>query len=67
MHGKTLMGCQYGSVVPGRDFPLLLNLWRTVRLPLERLITGRITLDDVNTAFDDLRHGTGIRSVIVND
>lgn len=66
MHGKTLVGCQYGSVVPGRDFPMLLNLWRTGRLPLERLITSRIALDDVNIAFDDLRHGTGIRSVIVN-
>jgi S-(hydroxymethyl)glutathione dehydrogenase/alcohol dehydrogenase len=67
MHGKTLVGCQYGSVVPGRDFPMLLNLWRTGRLPLEQLITDRIALDDVNTAFDDLVHGKGIRSVIVND
>ena len=67
MHGKTLVGCQYGSVVPGRDFPLLLNLWRTGRLPLEHLITGRIRLEDVNNAFDDLVHGTGIRSVIVNE
>jgi S-(hydroxymethyl)glutathione dehydrogenase / alcohol dehydrogenase len=67
MHGKTLVGCQYGSVVPGRDFPMLLNLWRTGRLPLEQLITDRIALDDVNTAFDDLLHGKGIRSVIVND
>jgi S-(hydroxymethyl)glutathione dehydrogenase/alcohol dehydrogenase len=67
MHGKTLVGCQYGSVVPGRDFPLLLNLWRTGRLPLEQLITARITLDEVNTAFDDLVRGNGIRSVIVND
>jgi S-(hydroxymethyl)glutathione dehydrogenase/alcohol dehydrogenase len=67
MHGKTLVGCQYGSVVPGRDFPLLLNLWRTGRLPLEQLITGRIMLDDVNGAFDELLRGTGIRSVIVNE
>ena len=66
MHGKTLVGCQYGSVVPGRDFPMLLNLWRTGRLPLEKLITGRIALDDVNAAFEDLRTGAGIRSVIVN-
>jgi S-(hydroxymethyl)glutathione dehydrogenase/alcohol dehydrogenase len=66
MHGKTLVGCQYGSVVPGRDFPMLLDLWRTGRLPLDRLITNRIALDDVNTAFDDLRSGNGIRSVIVN-
>lgn len=67
MHAKTLVGCQYGSVVPGRDFPMLLNLWRTGRLPLERLITGRVTLDEVNGAFDDLRSGSGIRSVIVNE
>ena len=67
MHGKTLVGCQYGSVLPGRDFPLLLNLWRTGRLPLEQLITARIRLEDVNSAFDDLVHGIGIRSVIVNE
>lgn len=67
MHGKTLVGCQYGSVVPGRDFPLLLKLWRAGRLPLEQLITGRIALDEVNRAFDDLANGRGIRSVIVNE
>ncbi len=67
MHGKTLVGCQYGSVVPSRDFPLLLNLWRSGRLPLDRLITARIKLDDVNIAFDDLARGTGIRAVIVNE
>jgi S-(hydroxymethyl)glutathione dehydrogenase/alcohol dehydrogenase len=67
MNAKTLVGCQYGSVVPGRDFPMLLDLWRSGRLPLERLITRRIGLDEVNDAFDDLTHGRGIRTVIVND
>lgn len=67
MHGKTLVGCQYGSVVPARDFPMLLNLWRNGRLPLERLITERIGLEDVNKALDDLVGGSGIRSVIVNE
>lgn len=66
MHAKTLVGCQYGSIVPNRDFPMLLNLWRTGRLPLDKLISERIPLDDVNVAFDDLRSGSGIRSVIVN-
>ncbi|MCV7080334.1 hypothetical protein [Mycolicibacterium insubricum] len=45
---------------------MLLNLWRTGRLPLDKLISERIPLDDVNVAFDDLRSGSGIRSVIVN-
>ena len=67
MHGKTLVGCQYGSVVPSRDFPLLLGLWRTGRLPLDQLITGRMKLVDVNVAFDDLVRGAGIRTVIVNE
>jgi S-(hydroxymethyl)glutathione dehydrogenase/alcohol dehydrogenase len=53
--------------VPARDFPLLLNLWRAGRLPLERLITRRVRLDEVNEAFDDLTNGVGIRTVIVNE
>jgi len=65
--GKTVVGCQYGSVVPARDFPMLLDLWRTRQLPLERLITCRIGLGDVDKAFEDLKRGNGIRSVIVNE
>jgi S-(hydroxymethyl)glutathione dehydrogenase/alcohol dehydrogenase len=67
MNAKTLIGCQYGSVVPGRDFPMLLELWRGGRLPLDRLISRRVPLDLVNEAFDDLTAGRGIRTVIVND
>lgn len=67
IQGKTVVGCQYGSVVPGRDFPMLLDLWRAGRLPLDRLITRRIGLGQVNEAFDDLKSGNGIRSVIVNE
>jgi S-(hydroxymethyl)glutathione dehydrogenase / alcohol dehydrogenase len=67
MNAKTLVGCQYGSVVPARDFPLLLSLWRAGRLPLERLVSRRVVLDEVNEAFADLSGGCGIRTVIVND
>jgi S-(hydroxymethyl)glutathione dehydrogenase / alcohol dehydrogenase len=66
MNAKTLVGCQYGSVVPGRDFPMLLDLWRSGRMPLDRLISRRVTLDEVNDAFDDLTAGRGVRTVIVN-
>ena len=67
MNAKTLVGCQYGSVVPARDFPMLLDLWRSGRMPLDRLVTRRVTLDQVNEAFDDLGAGRGVRTVIVND
>lgn len=67
MNAKTLVGCQYGSVVPARDFPMLLELWRNGRMPLDRLVTRRVPLDDVNEAFADLSAGAGIRTVLVND
>lgn len=66
MNAKTLVGCQYGSVSPARDFPLLLDLWRSGRMPLEKLVTRRVVLDEVNDAFADLQSGRGIRTVLVN-
>jgi S-(hydroxymethyl)glutathione dehydrogenase/alcohol dehydrogenase len=66
MNAKTLVGCQYGSVVPGRDFPMLLDLWRSGRMPLDRLVSRRVGLDEVNDAFADLTAGRGVRTVIVN-
>ncbi|MCW2516763.1 MAG: hypothetical protein JWR11_5805 [Mycobacterium sp.] len=67
MNAKTLVGCQYGSVVPGRDFPMLLDLWRSGRMPLDRLVSRRVGLEDVNDAFADLTAGRGVRTVIVNE
>jgi len=66
MDGKTLVGSQYGSTVPERDFPLLLDLWQSGRLPLDRLISDRITLTEVNKALDQFAAGTGLRTMIVN-
>jgi S-(hydroxymethyl)glutathione dehydrogenase/alcohol dehydrogenase len=66
MEAKTLVGCQYGSTLPSRDFPLLLDLWKQGRMPLDQLVTRRISLSEVNEAFADLESGTGIRTVIVS-
>ncbi|MBV9486035.1 MAG: Zn-dependent alcohol dehydrogenase [Frankiaceae bacterium] len=67
MGARSLVGCQYGSTVPARDFPLLLDLWRQGRMPLERLVTNRINLEDIDSAFADMKTGHGVRSVICND
>jgi S-(hydroxymethyl)glutathione dehydrogenase/alcohol dehydrogenase len=66
MDAKTIVGCQYGSIAPARDFPMLLGLWQAGKLPLDALLTRRVELDEVNDAFDDLTAGRGIRTVIVN-
>ena len=61
---RCVRGSWYGSCVPLRDFPLLVDLYRDGRLRLDPLIST-IALDDVNEAFDRMRAGEGARSVIV--
>ncbi len=62
---RRVIGCNYGSCVPGIDFPRLLDLYRAGRLDLDALITRRLPLEQVNEAFDAMSEGLGLRSVIV--
>lgn len=64
---KNLRGTYYGSANIRRDFPRLLALWRAGQLDLEGMITRRLTLDDVNSAFGALSSGDVIRQVITFD
>jgi S-(hydroxymethyl)glutathione dehydrogenase / alcohol dehydrogenase len=61
---RCVRGSWYGSCVPLRDVPLLVELYRDGRLRLEPLIT-RCGLDDVNEAFARMDAGETARSVIV--
>lgn len=61
---RTLKGSYLGSCVPARDIPRLANLYRDGRLPVDRLLTHRLELDEVNLAMDRLVAGEGIRQVI---
>ena len=61
---KSLIGTIYGSSDVRTEFHRLLKLWRAGRLDLEGMISQRVGLEDVNKAFDDMKAGTVIRSVI---
>lgn len=54
-----------GDHVPHEDFPKLARLALDGDLDLGGLVTKRIGLDDVAQAFDDMRAGEVIRSVVV--
>lgn len=62
---RTLKGSYLGSCVPARDIPRFIALHRAGRLPVERLLTHRIGLDDLNEGFDRLARGEGVRQVVV--
>ena len=63
--GKRLLGSNYGSSVPAVMFPKLASLHVEGRLPIDRLITETIGLENVNEALDALRRGEGARRVVV--
>lgn len=61
---RTIVGSYQGSAVPGRDIPRYVELWRAGRLPVEELISSRISLDGINQAMDQLAEGHAIRQLI---
>ncbi|MBJ7598974.1 MAG: Zn-dependent alcohol dehydrogenase [Candidatus Nephthysia bennettiae] len=61
---KTLKGSIYGSTRPHADFPRLFELYRRGRLPLDRLLSRRYRLEEVNEAYDAMLTGEVARSVI---
>lgn len=62
--GRTIIGSYLGTSVPSRDIPYFLDLWRAGRLPVEKLMSSTIELDELNQAMDALAAGTTIRQMI---
>lgn len=63
--GKTLTGSIYGGAVPALDFPRIARLYLAGKLPLDRLVSHRIGLDEVDEAFAAMRRRERARSVVV--
>jgi len=61
---RTLKGSYIGSSVPVRDIPRFIALYREGRLPVDRLMSGKVKLEDINEAFDRLDDGSAVRLVV---
>lgn len=61
---RTVVGSYLGSAVPSRDIPRYVDLWRSGKLPLERLVSDRIGLADLPEALDRLASGTVLRQLV---
>ena len=64
---RTFKGSHIGTCVPQRDLPHFVSLYRTGRLPVNRPMSGRLKLEDINEGFDRLHSGEAVRQVIVFD
>jgi S-(hydroxymethyl)mycothiol dehydrogenase len=49
--GGSLKSSWYGDCLPERDFPTLISLYLQGRLPLEKFVSERIGLGDIEDAF----------------
>jgi len=62
---RTVRGSYLGSCTPRRDVPRFVELYRQGALPVEALLTHRLTLDEINTGFDRLADGAAVRQAVV--
>ena len=61
---RTVKGSYIGTCVPARDIPRYVELYRRGRLPVDRLMSGRLRLEEINAGFDRLHEGKAVRQVI---
>ncbi len=62
---RTVKGSYMGSAIPSRDLPRYVALYRAGRLPVDRLLTHTLKLDDINAGFDRLARGEAVRQVVL--
>lgn len=62
---RTVKGSYVGSCVPARDISRFMRLFTQGKLPVDKLLTDVIALDDINAGFDQLANGAAARLVVV--
>ena len=62
---RTIKGSYIGTCVPSRDIPRYIDLYRQGKLAVNRLMSGRLELEDINHRFDLLNEGKAVRQIVV--
>jgi alcohol dehydrogenase len=60
----TLAGSVVGGAQILRDIPRFIAMYREGKLPVNRLLSERLPLADINAAFDRLAEGKSVRQVV---
>jgi alcohol dehydrogenase len=61
---RTIKGSYIGTCVPQRDLPRYIDLYQRGKLPVNRLMSGRLRLEQLNEGFDLLHEGKAVRQVL---
>jgi alcohol dehydrogenase len=61
---KTVKGSYIGSCNPGVHIPAYVELYQSGKFPVDKLISHRLPLDDINTALDRMAGNEALRQII---
>ena len=64
---KVIKGSFLGSCVPDRDIPAYIELYKSGRLEVDRLMSDHISLEQINEGFDKLSEGSTVIQVSMLD
>lgn len=64
---RSFLGSYLGGHVPALDIPEYIGLYQAGRLPVEKLLTHRLKLEEINEGFERLAKGDAIRQVVMFD
>lgn len=62
---QRILGCNYGSAVPARDIPRLVDEVMSGDLDLESMVSARRPLVEVESALEDLASGAALRQLLL--
>ena len=63
--GRTWKGTAFGGARGRTDVPRIIEWYLKKQIEIDPLITHKFALEDINKAFDLMREGHSIRSVVV--
>lgn len=61
---RTIKGSYMGSSIPRRDIPRYIALYRAGLLPVDKLHTHTLPLEEINSGFDRLANAQAVRQII---
>jgi Zn-dependent alcohol dehydrogenase len=61
---RTIKGSYMGSAVPRRDIPRYISMYQAGLLPVEKLHTHTLSLEDINAGFDRLAQAQAVRQIV---
>jgi S-(hydroxymethyl)glutathione dehydrogenase/alcohol dehydrogenase len=63
-YGKRLIGSEGGASLPSKDIPKLIRILKGRNISVQKMISHRVQISEINKAVSDMRSGKSIHSLV---